>query len=66
MSCGTCHRPELGWTDGRSRPIQDDGQTMALRTPSLVNDAWTLLLGWDGRFPNLEAVPHAVITEGEA
>ena len=40
-----------------------DGHTsMALRAPTLLNVAWTLRLGWDGKFRDLEAVSFAAIT----
>jgi cytochrome c peroxidase len=37
---------------------------MAHRTPTLINDAWTPLLGWDGRFDDLEAVTRTVVKAG--
>ncbi len=62
MSCGTCHQPALGWSDGHSRPVDDEGDIMPLRSPTLVDDAWTPVLGWDGKFPDLETVTRAAIT----
>lgn len=35
---------------------------MALRAPTLLNVAWTLVLGWDGKFRNVEAVTFAAIS----
>ncbi len=37
---------------------------MALRAPTLIDDAWTMLLGWDGKFPDLEAVTRTVFRDG--
>ncbi len=61
-ACATCHQPALGWTDGRQRAIGDGGGAMALRTPSLIDAAWAPILGWDGAFPDIEAVTLAAIT----
>ncbi len=63
MSCGSCHQPGLGWGDGRSQPVNDNGEIMALRAPTLIDDAWTPILGWDGKFPDLEAVTRAAIAD---
>jgi cytochrome c peroxidase len=35
---------------------------MALRSPTLLNAAWMLRLGWDGKFRDIEAVTFAAIT----
>ncbi|MBV9776265.1 MAG: c-type cytochrome [Acetobacteraceae bacterium] len=64
MSCATCHQPGEGWSDGRSRPAEDSGQPMALRTPTLIDDAWTPLLGWDGKFADLESVTRLIFRSG--
>ncbi|HJS87026.1 MAG TPA: cytochrome c peroxidase [Acetobacteraceae bacterium] len=64
MSCASCHQPGLGWSDGRPRPVDDDGQPMAMRTPTLIDDAWTPLLGWDGKFADIEAVTRTVLRYG--
>jgi len=64
MSCATCHQPAQGWSDGRSQPVEDNGQPMALRTPTLIDDAWTPLPGWDGKFADLEAVTRTVLRGG--
>jgi len=64
MACASCHQPGQGWGDGRSHPVEDGGQVMALRTPTLIDDAWTPLLGWDGKFADLESVTHTVLQVG--
>ncbi len=59
-SCASCHNPSLSWTDGLPRAI---GETrMSVRTPTLLNVAWTPVLAWDGHFHNLEAVAFGPIT----
>ena len=62
QSCASCHRPDLSWADGRGRALGDSGGVMVLRSPTLLNVAWTPRLGWDGKFRDLEAVAFAAIT----
>jgi cytochrome c peroxidase len=60
-SCGTCHEPALAWGDGRARAIGETGKTLPFRSPTLI-DVWTVpVLGWDGKFADLESVAYAPI-----
>jgi len=63
-SCSTCHNPSLSWSDGQPRAIGEKQQPLAsgLRTPTLLNVAWTPKLGWDGHFGDLESVALGPIT----
>ena len=61
-SCASCHSPGLSWADGRPRAIGDRQQPLPLRTPTLLNVAWTPKLGWDGHFRDLEGVAFGPIT----
>ncbi len=63
-ACATCHNPELSWADGQPRALGEKQQQLAsgLRTPTLLNVAWTPKLGWDGHFSNLEGVAFGPIT----
>jgi cytochrome c peroxidase len=61
-SCASCHNPGLSWGDGLARGVGDAHASMALRSPTLLNAAWLLRLGWDGKFRDLEAVTFAAIT----
>lgn len=61
-SCSTCHNPGLSWGDGLTRAIGDAGNELPLRAPTLIDVAWFAPLGWDGKFPDLEAVTFAPIT----
>ncbi len=61
MACASCHQPEHGWTDGLPRAIGDGGHEMSRRAPNLIDVAWLPALGWDGRFPDIEAVTFAAI-----
>jgi cytochrome c peroxidase len=54
VSCATCHRPDLGFSDGRARARGIGGRLGRRNTPSLVNCAYRRSLFWDGRAANLE------------
>jgi len=54
MSCATCHNPALGWSDGLARALGNGGKTLARRTPSLLNVAFSNNLQWDSEFKILE------------
>ena len=53
-SCATCHRPELGWSDGLPTARGLDGKPLARATPGLANVAYGSLFNWDGRVASLE------------
>jgi cytochrome c peroxidase len=59
-ACASCHNPSLSWTDGLPRAIGE--KPMPVRTPTLLNVAWTPRLAWDGHFRNLEVVAFGPIT----
>jgi cytochrome c peroxidase len=61
-SCATCHNPGLSWGDGLPRAIGERQVTLPLRSPTLIDVAWTPKLGWDGHFRDLEAVAFGPIT----
>ena len=59
-SCASCHNPGLAWGDGLPRAVGE--KPLALRSPTLINVAWIPILGWDGKFHDLEGVAFAPIT----
>lgn len=61
-SCASCHNPGLSWGDGLPRAVGEGQTPMALRSPTLLDVAWTPRLGWDGKFPTLESVAFGPIT----
>jgi cytochrome c peroxidase len=61
-SCATCHNPALAWGDGLPRAIGERQKPLTLRSPTLYDLAWIPVLGWDGKFPDLESVAFAPIT----
>ena len=61
-SCASCHNPGLSWADGQPRAVGEMQEALPLRTPTLLNVAWTPKLGWDGHFRDLEGVAMGPIT----
>lgn len=59
-SCATCHNPSLSWADGLPRATGE--KQLPLRSPSLIDVAFSDVLGWDGKFQDLEAVAFGPIT----
>ncbi|GLK75235.1 cytochrome-c peroxidase [Methylopila jiangsuensis] len=62
VSCGTCHNPSLGWTDGLPRAVGFGMATLHRRTPPVRNLAWGAAFQWDGRADSLEAQARMPIT----
>ncbi|HEX4410846.1 MAG TPA: cytochrome c peroxidase [Xanthobacteraceae bacterium] len=62
-SCSSCHNPGLSWGDGRPRAMGE--KQLPLRSPTLLNVAWTPKLGWDGHFHDLETVALGPLTTPE-
>lgn len=54
MSCATCHRPEIGFTDGFDRAHGFDGKILRRNTPTIFNRAFSSWQFWDGRAGSLE------------
>jgi cytochrome c peroxidase len=53
--CGTCHKPELSFTDGLKTAIAIDGKSYLLRnTPTLWNAAFQTKFFYDSRMSTLE------------
>lgn len=46
QSCGSCHRPELAFTDGRARAVGSTGESHPRNTQSVVNVAYHSTLTW--------------------
>lgn len=54
ISCASCHRQELAFTDGRAKSIGVNGAEMPVSAMSLVNLTWNSRLTWDGKSQTLE------------
>ena len=46
MSCASCHRQELAFSDNRQRPVGATGQMLPRSSMSLVNVAYGAVLTW--------------------
>ncbi len=55
MSCATCHKSELSFTDERQFSEGIDGSVGNRQAMHIVNLGWTQSLFWDGRVDGLEA-----------
>lgn len=51
MSCATCHRPELAFSDGRPRAVGVTGEQHPRSAPSLAGVAYAATLNWDDPAP---------------
>jgi len=55
ISCASCHKPELAWTDGTKLSVGIDKQLSTLNSMTLVNRIYGRAELWHGKFPTLEA-----------
>jgi cytochrome c peroxidase len=54
ISCASCHRPELAFTDGKTTAEGVAGRRGTRNTPSLLDIGNRSMLTWDGRNDRLE------------
>ena len=54
MSCMTCHRPDLGYADGRPRPMGFGGKELPRHAPTLLNAAYNGPQSWEGKGKDLD------------
>jgi cytochrome c peroxidase len=55
VSCGTCHKPDLAFTDGLAVSTGIKGQKGTRSSPTVLNRAYSLAQFWDGRATTLES-----------
>ena len=65
-SCATCHNPSLSWGDGLAHAVGEGRVPMAVRSPTLLNVAWTPRLGWDGKLDPKKFKPDSLEMKGQA
>lgn len=63
ISCGTCHRQELAFTDGKKFSTGFDGTPTKRNAMALVNLLWTNNFFWDGRVKGLEEQAVVPLTD---
>jgi cytochrome c peroxidase len=61
VSCASCHDPQKGGVDGRTRSIGFSGKATTVNTPSVLNAALNFRQFWDGRADSLEDQIDAVV-----
>lgn len=54
ISCATCHKPELSWTDGKEKSIGHNGAVNKRNSPTIQNVWFYKKLFHDGRASSLE------------
>lgn len=54
MSCGTCHNPLLGWSDGLPTGKGVKSMVLDRASPTVINTAYNDIQMWDGRKASLE------------
>lgn len=54
MSCATCHKPELAFTDGLPKALGNKGQSLNRKTMTLYNIGDDPFFFWDGSAKTLE------------
>lgn len=62
VSCATCHKQELAFTDGLRFSAGHDGMPQTRNTMSLANLLWVRSFFWDGRAKGLEAQAETPLT----
>lgn len=62
ISCSSCHNPSKSWADGLPLAVGEDPAGLKIRTPTLIDIAFVDILGWDGKFPDLESVSFGPLT----
>lgn len=61
ISCATCHKPELNWTDGVEKSLGHEGAINKRNSPTIQNSWFYKRLFWDGRSGSLQDQAFAPI-----
>ena len=64
LSCASCHNPSFGWEVPFDKAIGAGGKPLGRHAPTVLNQAWSANLFWDGRAPTLEAQARGPIEAG--
>lgn len=63
MSCGSCHQPELAFTDGRKKSLGNQGQELLRNAPTLLYAGFQKGFFYDKRSSSLEAQITQVVQD---
>jgi cytochrome c peroxidase len=62
ISCATCHKPELAFSDGLAKAIGENGKVLLRNSPTITYSQFQRSLFYDGRVVGLEAQITNVVT----
>jgi len=62
ISCATCHDPDKGFSDGKTKAIGFNGKELPRHSPTVLNAAYNSFQFWDGRAASLEEQARGPIT----
>ncbi|GJD76871.1 cytochrome-c peroxidase [Methylobacterium gregans] len=62
LSCASCHNPSFGFEVPVPGAIGATNKPLPRKAPTVLNAAWTPVLFWDGRAPDLETQAAGPIT----
>jgi cytochrome c peroxidase len=62
MNCASCHNPSFGYETPVPTAIGAANEPLGRHAPTILNQAWTPLLFWDGRAASLEDQAAGPIT----
>jgi cytochrome c peroxidase len=66
MSCASCHNPALGFSDGKTKSVANDGSSLERNAPGLINAVYTKGFFYDLRAEHLsQQIEHVIFNEGE-
>ena len=54
LSCGSCHNPAFGWSDGQPKAVGHGMNVLERRSPAILDAAFGTIFMWDGRANSLE------------
>ncbi len=60
-ACASCHKPELAFTDGRTKSMSFDLELLPRNSPTVINSGFQKKLFWDLRAASLEDQLDSVV-----
>lgn len=63
ISCASCHKPELAWTDGTKLGMGINNQLSTRNTMTIINRLYSKAQLWHGKSPSLEAQAKNPLTK---
>ena len=60
-ACASCHKPEMAFTDGRTKSMSFDLELLPRNSPTVINSGFQKKLFWDQRASSLEDQLDSVV-----